>query len=85
MTCPTCGRPLPPTTFARPPTYCSPACRREMASLRRDLIALEGELVEARTHAGHAFWPGADFWHKEAARLDRAAADLRARVLEAMR
>ncbi len=85
MTCPTCAGPLPPATFGRPPTYCSPDCRREMARLRRDLAALEDERANALSLAGHAFWPGADFWHKEAARLDRAAADVRSRVLEAMR
>jgi len=56
-----------------------------MASLRRYLIALEGELVEARTHAEHEFWPGAEFWRKEAARLERTVADVRSRLLEAMR
>ncbi len=85
MTCPTCAGPLPPATFGRPPIYCTPACRREMASLRRELIELEGELIDARTHAEHGFWPGAEFWHKEAARLERTAADIRSRVLEAMK
>ncbi len=56
-----------------------------MARLRRDLVELEGELVEARTHAEHEFWPGAEFWHKEAGRLERTAADVRSRVREATR
>ncbi len=56
-----------------------------MARLRRELVALEGELVEARTHAEHGFWPGAEFWHTEAARLERTVADVRSRVLEAMK
>jgi len=84
VTCPTCAGALPPATFGRPPVYCSPACRREMARLRRDLSRLEGERANAITLAGHAFWPGADHWHKEAARLERAATDVRSRVLEAL-
>ncbi len=85
MTCPTCAGPLPPTTFGRPLIYCGIACRREMARLRRDLSRLEDERANALNLAGHDFWPGADYWHKEAARLDRAATDVRSRVLEAMR
>ncbi len=81
MSCPTCGGPVPLTSHGRPPIYCTIDCRHEMARLRRHLIALEGELVEARTHAEHEFWPGAEFWRKEAARLERAAADVRSRVL----
>jgi len=83
VTCPTCAGPLPPATFGRPPIYCGIDCRREMARLRRELIELEGELVEARTHAKHGFWPGAEFWRREAARFERSVADVRSRVLEA--
>ena len=83
--CPTCAGPLPLATFGRPPTYCSPACRGEMARLRRDLSRLDAEAGRARSLAGHAFWPGADFWSAEAARLEGAAADVRARVREATR
>ncbi len=85
MSCPTCAGPLPPATFGRPPIYCGIACRREMASLRRELIELEGELIDALSHAEHGFWPGAEFWHTEAARLERTVADVRSRVLEAMK
>ncbi len=56
-----------------------------MASLRRELVELEDERANALSLAGHAFWPGADFWHTEAARLERVAADIRSRVLEAMK
>lgn len=83
--CPTCAGPLPPATFGRPPVYCSPACRAEMARLRRDLGKLDAEAERARSLAGHGFWPGADFWHKEAERLESTAADVRSRVREAMR
>jgi len=56
-----------------------------MARLRRDLSRLEDETANALSLAGHDFWPGADYWHTEAARLERAAADVRSRVLEAMK
>lgn len=82
MSCPTCSGPMPLPSFGRPPIYCSTDCRREMARLRRSLADLEEETVEARTLAGHNFWPGEEFWRKEAARLERAAVDVRSRVPE---
>lgn len=56
-----------------------------MARLRRDLSRLEDERDNALVLAGHGFWPGADHWTREATRLERAAAEVRSRVLEAMR
>ncbi len=83
MTCPTCDAPVPLTTFGRPPTYCSSACRGEMARLRRDLVELDAETERARSLAASGFWPGRTHWRQEAARLERTAADIRSRVLEA--
>ncbi len=83
--CPTCAGPLPAATFGRPPVYCTIACRREMASLRRDLSRLEDERANALTLATNEFWPGRTHWHQEAARLERATADVRSRVREAKR
>ncbi len=85
MSCPTCAGALPPATFGRPPIYCTPACRREMARLRRDLSTLDDERANALTLAANEFWPGRTHWHQEAVRLERAAADVRSRVREAMR
>ena len=55
-----------------------------MARLRFDLSRLEDEKANALTLAGHGFSPGVEFWRKEAARIDRAAADMRSRVREAI-
>jgi hypothetical protein len=57
-TCPTCRDLVPIAWTGRPRTYCTDDCRREMARRRRDLAALEAELVEVRYLASvhHGFW-----------------------------
>jgi len=83
--CPSCGDSVPIATLGRPPTYCTVACRREMARRRRDLAAKEAELVEARQRAADGYAPGSYFWRGSARMLETQAAELRARVPEAMR
>jgi hypothetical protein len=38
MTCQVCGEPLVKPKTGRPPTYCSPKCKREAARLRRSEV-----------------------------------------------
>jgi cell division protein FtsL len=80
-TCPTCGGPIPVAWTGRPRTYCSSACRVEMAHRRRELIALEEELVETRYRLANG-WALLNRGHVTG--LERAVAAARARIPEEM-
>jgi hypothetical protein len=82
MNCPNSATPLQRGGLGRPPTYCSDDCRREMATRRRDLAALEDELAEARRRFRDERWrPGRDrFWTTTIRMIEAQIAAARERI-----
>ncbi len=72
--CRLCRQPFAANPIGRPKVFCSRECRRAMAQVRDELVALTAQLAEARAKETSGFWPGSRFWSVEAHRLELAIA-----------